>query len=323
VTNQQQKLGGLAEPEIVSRIEPGPALLAQVSNEAIAAGVWFLSSQWRGRKWSCSRNGSDVWTTAYILARLGELPPDFLTLRLRQQMEDSLDWLAETQTPGGGWSFAPEEAMDDAGCTAWAVLAFRQHGRPVSNFARGFLRRRHQPDGTFAAHPYKVSAPEGGRIGLPATAIVIRALGTVTSSSCELLEQGLRAASLRQGAQVSGLFACSDILDWQPGATPLSLLNEVRQAVGRFTAKSALEQALLLRCLVRLRLKSSWAVAAELGQAQQGDGSWSGTSAGTPAMFPDDPVVSTATAVSALAMRELQPGLYFGADLPYRRSGEV
>jgi len=243
------------------------------------------------------------------------VPADFLTHRLRQQIEDSLDWLGEAQTPGGGWSFAPEEATDDAGCTAWAILAFRQHGRPVSSFARGFLRRCHQPDGTFAAQHCRVNSPEGRKTGWPVTAITIRALGIVTSASAELLEQGFRAAAQWQPAQASGLFVCADILDWQPGATPESLLNEVRQMVGRFTAKSALEQALLLRCLARLRHKSMWVAAAELGQAQEADGSWSGARVGGPAMF-HDPVVSTATAVSALAMRELQPGIYFGPDLP-------
>lgn len=324
MVNQQQKLCGLGPAEAVrSRIDPGFVPLPRASNQAIVAGLRFLSSQHRERKWSCSRNGSDIWTTAYVLARLGELPAAYLTHTLREQIEDSLAWLASMQTPGGGWSFAPEEATDDVSCTAWVILAFRQHGRKVSSFAQGFLRRCHQRDGTFAAHISRVDPPGAGKAALPATAIVIRALGIITSSSSELLEQGLRAAAAGQSSQTAGIFVCSDILDWQPEATPVSLLKEVQQAVSRFTAKSALEQALLLRCLLQLGMTKAWSVAAGLGQTQQADGAWNSARAGASEMFPDGPVVSTATAVSALALRDLHPGLYSGSDLPYRRLDEV
>jgi hypothetical protein len=35
--------------------------------------------------------------------------------------------------------------------------------------------------------------------------------------------------------------------------------------------------------------------------------------------FDEEGILSTATALSALAMGDLQPGLYFGSDLPFRR----
>jgi hypothetical protein len=35
--------------------------------------------------------------------------------------------------------------------------------------------------------------------------------------------------------------------------------------------------------------------------------------------FDEDGVLATVTAVSALAIGDQQPGLYFGSDLPFRR----
>jgi len=305
VTNQQ-KLCSLDEAEVLQAV---PA----VGSMAVSAGLRFLSSQRRGRKWSCSRTGSEVWTTAYVLARLGELPQELLDRRLREQIEDSLDWLKESQTPGGGWSFAPEAATDNAAATAWTVLAFRHHGREVPGFAKAFLQRCRRPDGAFASHPAPDHVAERGQDSSPeTTAIVIRALGIVTSSSAELLQQGLRTAALWQTSPALGLLVCSTVLDWQPGAAPQTLLKDIQRCVCRVLPGSALEQALLLRCLIRLRMQQSWAAAAELALGQQTDGSWAGAPlSGIPlgAMFMDGPIVSTATAVSALAMDDRQGGI--------------
>jgi hypothetical protein len=316
------------EPEIVpGRIPPDPFPL-HGAIQSIEAGLKFLVSRHHGRRWSSVRKGRDAGTTAYIIARLGELPAGALGYRLREKIEDSLNWLLEIQTSGGGWSSAPEETTDDANSTAWAILALRQHGRRAPEPAQAFLRRCRRPDGAFAMHPRETNvsgAANGSQLLI--TALAIRTLGIVTNSSCDLLEESLRDQA--RLSQTQSLLVCSTILDWQASATPLSLLNEVQQAVRRFSARTALEQALLLRCLVRLRMRETWIVADELDRAQQADGSWDGdalTSAG-PAESSflgfEDPLVASATAVSALAMRNRQPGLYFGSDLPFRRLDEV
>ncbi|HZD94829.1 MAG TPA: hypothetical protein VE133_11280 [Candidatus Sulfotelmatobacter sp.] len=328
MTDRQQKMTNALEREMVqARICSNHIALPGGNRGAIIAGLQFLSSNRHGRKWICSRHGSEVWTTAYVLARLGELPHGSFSHSLQQQIQDSLDWLECVQTRGGGWSFAPGEATDDASCTAWAILASRQHGRLVSSSAREFLCKSRHSNGAFASNPHNLSAPaqlETNRLDV--TAIAIRALGIVTSSSAEWLEQGLRTTAGLQPAFASALFVCSDILDWEPGVTPLSLRSQVYQSVSHLSGNSALEQALLLRCLARLRMQQTSTVAAELCRMQRADGAWSGLSfapTGGAPLFIEDSVIATVTAVSALAMRDLQPGLYFGSEVPFRRLEEV
>jgi hypothetical protein len=86
----------------------------------------------------------------------------------------------------------------------------------------------------------------------------------------------------------------------------------------RFAAESALEQALLLHCLVRLRLNRAWTQAASLRALQKDDGSWPGPSM-APLNCDNNNVIPTVTAVSALVLGESQPGLYFGSDVPRPR----
>jgi prenyltransferase/squalene oxidase-like repeat protein len=331
VVYERQNVYAEVESESAPGRRPLDSLPLQGARQAIAAGLKFLAARHHGRRWSSARKGHDAGTTAYIAARLGELPPGSFGHPLRNKIEDSLDWLLEIQTSGGGWSSAPEEPTDDANSTAWAILALRQHGRTAPEPARAFLRRCRRPDGAFALRPQETNASgavNGGQLLL--TALAIRALGIVTSSSSDLLEESLRAGS-RQLSQTEGLLVCSTILDWQASATPLSLLNEVQQSVRRLSARTALEQALLLRCLVRLRMREAWIVADELDRAQQTDGAWDWDGEALTSVVPaqssfsgfEGRQVISATAVSALAMRNLQPGLYFGSDLPFRRLDEV
>ena len=80
----------------------------------------------------------------------------------------------------------------------------------------------------------------------------------------------------------------------------------------------------MLRCLLRMRQQRAWLVAAHLRVLQAEDGSWPGRERpkayGISQFELDDRrVLATATAVSALALAEFQPGLYFGSDLPAPR----
>ncbi len=105
---------------------------------------------------------------------------------------------------------------------------------------------------------------------------------------------------------------------------PWFVVNTVRRMTTQYPAESAWEQALLLRCLMRLRMQSGWALLAGLRRMQQPDGSWPGSvllarSSQPESCVDEQGILATATAMSALAMGDLQPGLYFGSDLPFRR----
>jgi hypothetical protein len=112
---------------------------------------------------------------------------------------------------------------------------------------------------------------------------------------------------------------------------PWFVVNTVRELTCQQADEGAWEQALRLRCMMRLGLQSAWALSAGLRRLQQPDGSWPGAGYAQPAPvsavsgqgaspFTDqEGILATVTSLSALAMGDLQPGLYFGSDLPFRR----
>ena len=164
------------------------------------------------------------------------------------------------------------------------------------------------------------------------TAIAVRALCAIDATSSEFLAAHLGSNTEEGHGRVgSALFVSSTLMDWEPCMAPWFVVNAVRQLVQQ-EAEGTWEQALLLRCRMRLRLQSAWPLAAAVRRLQRANGSWPGSaclaslcasgngSAVRPGeYFDEDGVLATVTAVSALAIGDQQPGLYFGSDLPFRR----
>jgi A-macroglobulin TED domain len=304
------------------------------SSDAIAAGLEFLFSRRRQKSWSMfapAIQESASWVTAYVLTRLGEISAEYISYSQRQQIEESLDWLTEARTTEGGWGFGATGSPDDADSTAWAVTALRQHGRAVPNEALELIRRSRGSDGGFAVNPSAATSQNPLATSAPdVTAIAARALDSINTAASEFLASHLRTDVPGTPCRLaSRFFVSSTLLDWEPGMAPWFVVNTVRRMTTQYSAESAWEQALLLRCLMRLRMQSGWALLADLRRMQQPDGSWPGSvllaplsslSAHQPEAYVDEQgILATATALSALAMGDLQPGLYFGSDLPFRR----
>jgi hypothetical protein len=163
------------------------------------------------------------------------------------------------------------------------------------------------------------------------TAIAVRALCAIDAAASEFLAAHLHTDAEKEHGRVqSAFFVSSTLMDWEPCMAPWFVVNAVRQLVQQ-EAEGTWEQALLLRCRMRLRLQSAWPLAAALRRLQRADGSWPGSaclasispgnrSAVRPdGYFDEDGVLATVTALSALAIGDQQPGLYFGSDLPFRR----
>jgi hypothetical protein len=221
-------------------------------------------------------------------------------------MVQSLEWLEEARTQDGGWGCA---GADDAETTSWALIALRRNRRAAPTSALELLRRCRRRDGGFAARP--ISGPSDPE----ATVLAIQALRWLDPAAENFLFSCLQSDGCRLP---SPLGVCLPILEWQKGLAPLSLLNQACQLVARFAAETVLEQALLLHCLVRLRLNRAWTQAASLRAAQLDDGSWPGPSM-APLNCDGKNIIPTVTAVSALVLSESQPGLYFGSDSPRPR----
>jgi len=307
------------------------------SAEAIASGLEFLFSRRHQAAWSLGRQfiqESAPWVTAYVLARLGEIPAQHLNFTQRQKIEESLDWLMQARTLNGGWTFSGASSSrpgtpDDADSTAWAVTALRQHGRRVPQDAFDLIQRCRRADGGFGMHPESNAMASAADV----TAIAVRALSAIDAASSEFLAAHLRTdVENRHGRISSAFFVSSTLMDWEPCMAPWFVVNAVRQWVEQQETEGAWEQALLLRCRMRLRLQSAWPQAVGLRRLQRQNGSWPGSArlalvhaegrgsdVHRDEHFDEDGVLATVTALSALAIGDLQPGLYFGSDLPFRR----
>jgi hypothetical protein len=340
VTDQQSELDRqMSRPQKQRSAEElglAGSLLSGVSAEAVASGLEFLFSRRHRGAWSLGSpftRESAAWVTAYVLTRLGEIPSHNLSFTQRQQVEQSLDWLIQARTPRGGWAFGGSGSPDDADSTAWAITALRQHGRPVPQEALESIHRCRRPDGSFATYPETAkNSAISNRSTADVTAICVRALCAIDAISSEFLATHLSTGIESGRSRVSSAFVSSTLMDWEPCMAPWFVVNAVRQQVEQQEAEGPWEQALLLRCRMRLQMQSAWPLAANLRRLQRQNGSWPGSARlatlhavdRSPIQRPDeyfdeDGILATVTALSALAIGDLQPGLYFGSALPFRR----
>ena len=304
--------------------------------EIIAAAVEFVfSQQQKDGRWSelgTSAGTPDQWVTAYILGRLGDLPANHFSPAQHDQIEKALEWLIQAGTPQGAWG-CMSNTIPDADATAWAMIALRSHEKVVPESATRWLLQCRRPDGGFAPHPEACRAAccQASIPGI--TAVAAKALGALDSGTEGHLESWLRLAPGSDPATLAASFyVCSEVLDCDAALAPWSLLNRVCYLAVLSTPSHPFEIALLLRSLLQMRMRTSWAVAEKLRALQKSDGSWDGS----PILGPAFPVaatnpgegqsamdrsglLATATAVSALWMAESRPRLSFGSDLPRPR----
>ena len=310
----------------VPRPPSGSALTRASSANSIASGLSRMSdAEWNAGQIVGSRCGVRLWITASVLARLGELPSEYIDTVPRKKLDQSLDYLERSQTPGSGWSENGSERAD-AFTTSWTMIALRSHRRPVPGAAVDFLLRFRQADGGFSAYPGNDPACNPGSPGITATAL--RALNTCDRAAGDFLASGLRDdLSSKLAGKSSRFYLCSEILDWEAGLAPWPVLHLVSQSAVQFDMEGAYQQALLLRILLRMRNQRAWLAAATLRKMQLADGSWptlslvappieSGTtplieSGTTPLSATEKELLTAATAISALAINDAQPGGYF------------
>ena len=297
--------------------------------DPIAMGLNFLFSRRKEQSWGLNNlhDQESAWVTAYVLARLAEISSHRINYSLRLKIEQSLDWLLDTRTPSGGWGFSSGDP-DDADSTSWAVIALRHHGRLAPNGSLDLIRSCRRRDGGFSILPGRADADGASRPSAPdVTAIAVRALASIDAASSEYLAAHLRTDLPATPCRLaSAFFVSSTLLDWEPGMAPWFVVNAVHQLTCQQAGEGAWEQSLRLRCMMRLGMQSAWTLAAGLRRLQQTDGSWLGSApptAGSPQgatpLVDDQGILATVTSLSALAMGDLQPGLYFGSDLPFRR----
>ncbi|HKT50235.1 MAG TPA: hypothetical protein VJV96_08045 [Candidatus Angelobacter sp.] len=305
--------------------------------DSIVAGLAWLTRAFQDGQWIDSglQGPFHLWVTACTLTRLGELPSQYITESLQAQIECAVNCLEKAALAGSGWPQI-EFGAADAFTTAWAILALRSHRRAVPRAAIDFLLCCREPNGGFTAHPQN-SAANGNGNGASAeiTVTALRALSMCDRAGGDFVTSQLRNdISSTPAGKSARFYICSEILDWESGLAPWPLLNLVSQSGIQFDLGRSYEQALLLRMLSRLRNQRAWLAADSLKKMQLQDGSWPSCSAtGQGLQNPVSPncvspnsessntvpavassvlaqpvVLSTVTAVSALAIHEAGPG---------------
>ena len=306
-------------------------LRPRTNPEAVIAGITFVMSAWRDGHWAdfnLPSGESDVWVTAYILARLGEIPSEYISFSIRQKIEDALDWLMENRGNDGGWG-CHSKSESDADSTAWVVLALRRHRRCAPVEALEFIRSCRRPDGGIAGYPADTFMGKASRLSAPdVTAVAISALGEPDPAAVSFLSSCWLQTNkpLPSFRLCSRYYTCSEVVDWVTEMAPWSLLNKLSDLMSFYDAENPFEQALLLRCLTQLRIQKAWSVAANLRRTQEADGGWPASALLCPAtamgsegglVYLDHKrIFTTVTAASALLAVGTQPGLYFGSDRP-------
>ncbi len=295
--------------------EPRPRSNAQ----AVAAGREFIMAMRKDGCWTdfdAAIGPSDVWVTAYVLARLGQMPSAYITFAVRQQIEESLDWLLTRRNIDGAWGYN-SKSPSDAESTAWALMAITRNGRRAPVEALAFLRNCRHAQGGFCLKPGETGAAD-------VTVVAVNSMGATDSAAVEFLNESWLQANVppEPSRLASRFYICAEILDWQAEQVPRSALNKVCELIPSYNEQNAFEQALLLRCLTHLRMQKALSVAGNLRRMQSADGSWPSSALlaqplkGEKSGLDRRQIFTTATAMSALSAAEIQPGLYFGSDRP-------
>jgi hypothetical protein len=310
-----------------ARKPPGPARSERPSaqiyeiqprdnREAIDAGIQFLSSNHENRHWSeftGALGSSDLWITAVVVAELSVLPAPLMTSVLRDQLQQSGDWLQANQNEDGGWGFRRGLASD-AESTAWAMLALRGQERALPESALHFLHRCRRADGGTGLFPASFESGPWSKPGHPdVTALIARVLKNGDASAENFLKTCWLQTNrpLPQARLQSRFHTFSMLLEWEAMPASWPMLEKLCELMASNRAENAFDQALLLRCLTALRIQKASSVSAGLRRMQLPDGGWPcsatlhltdpGTEATGPVGFDDQRTLTTAAAVMSLA----------------------
>lgn len=245
---------------------------------AIHRGLQALQSKHAEGHWtdfSLPVGNSDAWVTAYVLARLADVPDRFLTAPLRRMVADALAWLLTQRTPNGGWGYN-RLAGDDADSTSWAIIALQRQGHPVPPSAFAAIHRCLCPAGGVGTYPEGAIAGQGWTQSVPdVTALAFQALSLFGESARAVFSRWPRLNGLLPAYWwASPLYTTAALLDCSVESGLPTILQAQHESLTRFVPTNAFDEALWLRCLLKIGHPSARAAARRLVDRQQEDGSW-------------------------------------------------
>lgn len=205
--------------------------------------------------WDLPPGRSSAWTTAYVGARLAELPAEAespVGLALRA----GAHWLLEHEREGGGWGY-DDRVGCDGDSTAHAVLFLALVGIPVADSTRARLLGFEQPDGGFSTYGADEGLGSWGRAHpdvSPAAAQALLKLSAAPDPAVERTVQYVLTARAPNGLWnsfwwSSPLYATRSSLSLLRAiGTPVDL-EATRTALRRLAPASPFERGLLLESL--------------------------------------------------------------------------
>ncbi len=220
---------------------------------------------------------SHAWVTAYVLARLADVPDPRRTSEIRQCINAGLEWLIQHRTPDGGWGYN-ECAGDDADSTAWSLLALRRHGRAIPPSAVDLLVKCIGSDGCLATFA-PGSVPGGGwTLAAPdVTAVALQALEVPFATVLSRIGRWPRIRGLIPAYWwISPFYTTAALLDpWPMDPLPLAGAPELA-AVSHIPPANAFDAALKLISLTALQrnYEEIRTATRELMDRQKDDGLW-------------------------------------------------
>jgi hypothetical protein len=245
---------------------------------ALQAALAFLWTAQRDGGWqdfALPVGVSDQWVTAYVLWKLGEVPPGLLDAAARRHIGIACEALYALGAAAGGWGYNGGTPRD-ADSTSLALLALRAHGFKLPEGAAEFVAACQTAQGGVATYP------AGSEPGGSWTDAVCDVTAVALMAALRGLPAGRATAYLAQSRLDDGSWptfwwhtrlypthlalAASD--DASKTARLATTLN-AHQPIGAF------ETALLLDCCKQLGLKqrcAQWTRA--LLEQQREDGAW-------------------------------------------------
>jgi hypothetical protein len=234
--------------------------------------------------WDLPPGRSSPWTTAYVGARLAELPGD-VKASPGPALRAGARWLLEHERDGGGWGYDDRVACD-GDSTAQAVLFLALEGIPVADATRARLLGFEQPGGGFSTYAPDEGLGSWGRAHpdvSPAAAQALLKLSAARDPAVERTVQYVVTARTPNGLWnsfwwSSPLYATRASLSLlRAVGTPIDL-EATRGALRRLAPANSFERALLLESLhLAAGARENDLVntlAMQLVEDQLDDGSW-------------------------------------------------
>ncbi len=253
-------------------------------DRAIVAATRFLlagqATDGAFHDWDLAPGPSAAWSTAYIAARLRQVPLD-AHAGIESALSRAADWLLGHRRADGGWSYN-DQVGSDADSTAHALLLLHRMGLPWPVDALDRLRRFQADNGGFSTYLADDGLQYWGTPHVDVSAVCAQVSAAVSDrDTLGRVRRFIANARTSQGLWESywwntPLYATRHSLAALGTSLTASELAATRATLGGMTTATAFEHALLVECLLLCGAPSSRIdqLVTQLTDSQQADGGW-------------------------------------------------